>query len=309
MRGLYVLRKENKTMKKRIGIILLTAIVAIFAFALTACGGLSGAEINKETYEKAAENFAKAIEENSFKIVVSTDSTYKYESTSVYTSKPDLFSIKYSKSINSYTAKISTKTTLIIEENKAYFKEESTSETIEFDGNSEDKKEITEYYIEKIGKTFYLIEKNLNNNWVAISKNTYAENYTMLDHMKSRINSTSGIANLSSYAFDDLSYASGRYNVKKTVTDEKNKASENKDTDTAKYTYTYYKQNMYFVFNNDGLYSGYVTDNDTANTKDSTDDYTVFTQTQTASAKNTNLKTISITYGDGDTVSIPSYEK
>lgn len=307
-------------MKKRIGIILITALVAVSAFALTACGGLSGAEIDSDTYGKAVTTFTEKLEAGGVKI--ESTATVKAEETEEETIEYKSESSKKKLEVNfsKTTTDITVKSTIIVEENKAYFKTEYSTDTkIEtaldksyyitgVNNNSTVTKTILEYYVEKIENDMYIIEKDLSGKWIATSKDTYTDTaVTVAKEKLSTMLISSGIQVTSLYKFDNFEYSGGRYNLKQSVIDDEHKAAQSESTDTDKYTYTYGNNSRYIVFNSDKLYSGCAEEADGTETLESTNDntYAKTTVKTTSSAK--SLSQIAVSYNQK--VSIPSYTK
>lgn len=323
-------------MKKRIITILLTAVIVVSAFALMACGGLSGTEIAKEDYEKASVNFFDAFSKGSVTMDVTSFAKSDYEETSTVTTE-DGDGTSKTEETEKKSTEVSSTTKMIIDGTKAYSVNEITIKSSESssakytdttngsgitgDGSSNEKAEDSsssktkiEQYYEIVEDYMYTIVKDSKGKWVTKSK-LLAIGLGLKEMLSISITYTSGLSRLAEN-FDDYEFKGGRYNVKQSVIDEERKENEEEDTNTTKYTYKYNKDDRYVVFNKDKLYSGCVIDQDTKTTVDYTyessetkSDATVKESTTTKTVTSSIASTTAeVTYGK-DIVEIPSYTK
>ena len=119
-------------MKKRIGILILIAVLTVSAFALVGCGGISGIEVTKEGYNLAMSNYEKKMSDGNFRMDVTMKMSTPIDG-------------KVEKKTGTFILAIQNKT-------KAYMK-------MSADGQTE------EMYLEQTGGKTYLIMK-IDNSWV-----------------------------------------------------------------------------------------------------------------------------------------------
>lgn len=297
-------------MKKRIGIIFITILIAITAYALTSCGKLSGSEIDEDIYSNAIEIFSDKLTQGGVMIECSVTTKIEIADEKISEYKAAIRpygEVAYEKLFYKNMIETITKTKAIVEENKAYYKTEVFSETNE-DGNISSAKYINEYYIEKINNSVYQIEKDSSGKWILSSKKTHPNtSITVASEQLYTMKNLSMIKFITNYNFESFQYSDGRYNLKQSVIDEKNKAAESTSTDTNKYTYTYGNNSSCVVFNADKLYGGAAEEIDGSETWDGVfeNDHEKITTKSTKTLKSSSQSAVSY----GQKVSIPSYTK
>ena len=291
-------------MKKRIRIILLTFVVAVSAFALMAGGcGLSGTEVSKDVFEKAAENASKAFKDGPVTFEFSSATKNVTENEYIYEQKDS--TANYSKSFSKVTDTMQGKAIYIFEGDKAYLKIESTQEKIQANGSSFNLKEFSEQYIEKIGKDLYTIQKDTSGKWSKTNHDIVSEDY--------RISDTVGLLSIASIMgfenFADYEYKSGRYYVKNDVIMDSLKKTESKNNDNYKYTFEYGNCFFYCTFNGDGLISGYEQASDMKKTETYTYTGGFYSSTTNSTKKTTDISNLQIKITYSGRVNIPAYTK